>query len=138
MAEKTSKTSMKVLYKVPTYSSAPNDGVAFWNFVRFEIIPRGACYRSGIRFKGVVAQRRRAEGCSTLWHREASDKLIEIENSDWLQEIYADTRESFREYWKQKHHYMIGLRNAGTLEVIAESWELMAAEEGGWPEIELE
>jgi len=131
------KNAIKVLYKLPMHSHAPNDAVSFWNFVRFEIIPQGACFRSGIRFKGAVAQRQRAESCSTMWHHEADDRLVEVENSDWLKEIYADTNEDWRRFWKEKHHYMIYLDDLGLLEVIAESWELMPAEEGEWPKIQL-
>jgi hypothetical protein len=111
--------------------------VSFWIFFRFEIIPRGACFRSGIRFKGVVARRERAESCSTAWHHEADDRLVEVENSDWLKEVYADTHEGWRHLWQQKHHYMINLGDADTLEVIADSWELMPEEKGEWPKIEL-
>jgi hypothetical protein len=128
---------MKVLYELPMQSHAPNDGVSFWDFVRFEIIPRGACFRSGIRFKGVVARRERGESCSTEWHHEADDRLVEIENSDWLKEIYTDTDDSSRHLWKQKHHYMIYLDDAGCLEFIADGWELMPVEEGEWPKIRL-
>ena len=129
--------SIKALYDLPIHSHAPNDSVSFWDFVRFEIIPRGTCFRSGIQFDGVVAQRQRAESCTTLWHREAGNRLVEIENSDWLKEIYADTPESWRKYWKEKHHYMIYLDDMGLLEVIAESWELMPPEKGEWPKIRL-
>ena len=134
-------TSMKVLYTLPLSTTAPNDGVTFWRFVRFEYVRDNAWYRGTIEFKGVVAQRHRAESCSTRYHTAASDKLVEIENSDWLEEIYADTDESSRQYWwkekKQKHHYMIYLREADSLEIIADSWELLPEEKGEWPEITL-
>lgn len=132
------KNAIKVPYELPVHAHHPNDGVSFWNFIRFEIVPRGACFRSGIRFKGVVAQRRRAESCSTMWHHEADDRLVEVENSDWLEEVYGDTGESRHKYWKDKHHYMIYIGDGGPLEVIADSWELMPEEKGEWPKIRLE
>ncbi len=133
-----SKNSIKILYELPVHSHAPNDAVSFWDFVRFEIIPRGACFRSGIQFKGVVAQRLRGENCATPWHHEADDKLVEVEDSVWLKEIYDDTYESWRHLWRQeKHHYMIYLDELGAFEVIADSWELMPEEKGEWPKIRL-
>jgi hypothetical protein len=137
MASNTAKTATKVLYKLPPLSTAPNDGVSFWRFVRFEFARDDGWYRGGFEFKGVVARRERGQSCSTAWHSDAADRLVEIENSDWLKEIYADTKMSWREHWRQKHHYMIDLREADTLEVIADSWELLPVEKGMWPEIKL-
>jgi hypothetical protein len=130
--------AMKILYQIPPMSTFPNDGVSFWRFVRFEFARGHDWLRSGFEFKGVVAQRQRGASCSTAWHRKAADRLVEIEDSDWLKEIYADTGESWRDLWRHKHHYMIGLRDAATLEVIADSWALLPEEKGEWPRIELD
>jgi hypothetical protein len=132
------KTSMKVLYEFPKGTTAPNDGVSFWRYVRFEygIRDHGWCRRA-IEFKGVVARRERGESCSTEWHYEADDRLIEIEDSDWLKEICADTRKDWRHLCEKKHHYMITLRDMDTVELIADSWELLPEEKGEWPKIRL-
>jgi hypothetical protein len=132
-----SKNAIKVIHELPLANYNPIDDVASSDIVRFDIIPDRVCYRGAIRFTGVVARRERAESCSTPWHREAYDKLVEVENSDWLNEIYADTGESYRKYWKEKHHYMIGVNDAPIVEVIADSWELMPEEKGEWPRIKL-
>src|SRR5713226_1503014 len=87
MASNTAKTATKVLYKLPPLSTAPNDGVSFWRFVRFEFARDDGWYRGGFEFKGVVARRERGQSCSTAWHSDAADRLVEIENSDWLKEI---------------------------------------------------
>ena len=130
--------TMKVLYELPPESTSPNDGVAFWRHVRFEYIRDRAWYRRAIEFKGVVAQRRWGERCMTEWHDEADDRLVEIENSDWLREICADADDDgWRRECSEKHHYMIGLRDAATLEVIADSWKLLPEEKAEWPEIPL-
>ena len=132
------RKSMKVLYELPPQSTAPNEGVQFWSVIRFEYGVRdyGWC-RCGIRFKGVAARRERDEMCTTPWHLGSSDKLVEIEDSDWLKEICADTCEDWRPLYQKKHHYMINLRDADTVELIADSWELLPEELGEWPKIRL-
>jgi hypothetical protein len=131
------KSSMKVLYELPPLTTAPNDGVSFWRYIRFEYVRDDVWYRRAIEFEGVVARLERSESCSTVWHLGSADKLVEIENSDWLNRICADTHEDWRHLCEKKHHYMINLRDADTVELIADSWELLPEEKGEWPKIRL-
>ena len=134
----TSGKSMKVVYELPEQCTAPADGVQFWSTIRFEygIRDHGWCRRA-IRFKGVEARREREEACVNTWHYGASDKLVEINDSDWLKEICADARPHLRREFEKKHHYMIYLRDAPVVELIADSWELLPEELGEWPLIKL-
>ena len=82
-------------------------------------------YQSGITFSRVAAVRTRAERCCQPWHIEgAYDTLVEVEDSQWVDEIRADTQKMWRETW-QMHHYMIYLDSVGCFEVIAESWDAL-------------
>lgn len=68
--------------------------------------------------------RKRSEICCTSYHvKNSYDKLVEIEESDWVAEILADTDE----YWKNKitpHHYMIYLDSVGCLEILAQGYKI--------------
>jgi hypothetical protein len=104
-----------------------------WDVLLYDYIRDRVRYRSGIRFKGVAATRWRAERCCTVWHIDAYDTLVEVENSDWAKEIRADTDERWRDRW-QMHHYMFYLKDDGAFEFIADSWEILPEEKGTWPE----
>src|SRR5437016_3083991 len=118
--------SKKPLYTVPVASTAFGDGGAYMllGTIRYNYRRGGTCYRSGIRFKRVLATRTYSESASKVWHIEGSyDVLVEIEESSWVEEIQADTLDIQRrrgETWEM-HHYMIYLDSSGTFEVVAES-----------------
>jgi hypothetical protein len=92
--------------------------------------------RGGIEFKTVSATRTRAERCCKADRHIAGayDALVEVEGSDWLKEILADTDKDWRHKW-ELHHYMIYLDSAGCFELIAESFHVLPTEPGWWPEI---
>src|SRR5437879_5263611 len=77
--------------------------------IRSQYRRSGILYRSGIEFTRIAATRTWAERCCTAWHIEtAYDTLVQIENSDWVEEVRANTSEQWRNEW-QMHHYMIYL-----------------------------
>jgi hypothetical protein len=124
----------KPLYQISVPSTEFESGGAYLcgNTIRFEFYRDGVLYRSGIRFNHLHAVRNRSERCCKVWHIEdAYDTLVEVEGSQWLEEIRADTAERWRNEW-ETHHYMIYLDSAGCFEVIAASWEVLPEEQGSW------
>jgi hypothetical protein len=121
------------LYKVPVPSTAFSkeayfDGEGFFPAVRFAFKTNGDERQGLISFTNVAAIRKRAERCCTPWHIEgAYDTLVEIQDSPWVEEIWADTQVMWRDKWPM-HHYMIYLDSVGCFEVIAESWQAAPAE----------
>jgi hypothetical protein len=90
--------------------------------IRFSYEKEGETIESGLKFSRVVAVRMRAERSCTKWHIEdAYDTLVEVEDSSWVKEIYADTQKQWQDKWEM-HHYMIYLDSVGCFEVIAETW----------------
>jgi hypothetical protein len=120
------------LYHMPEPStSSVTDARLCGSILYFDYDREGTAYRSGIRFKHVLATRTRAERCCKAWHIEAYDTLVEVEGSPWVEELRADTAERWRSEWEM-HHYMIYLDSAGCFEVIAASWEVLREEVGSW------
>jgi hypothetical protein len=100
--------------------------------LRFDYCRGGVAYRSGIRFKRVLATRTRSERCCTAWHIEdAYDTLVEVSDSPWAHEIQEDMPPRWRGE-QSIHHYMIYLDSAGCFELLAESWEMIPEENGTW------
>jgi hypothetical protein len=58
------------------------------------------------------------------WQYDAGDVLVEVEDSEWVREIRADTDSDKREPMVM-HHYAIYLESIGTWEIIAESWHAL-------------
>lgn len=81
----------------------------------------GVDYFGGIKFRFPLCTRTRAERCCKVWHIEAYDTLMEVQDSSWVEEMRADTKPSWRDKWEM-HHYIIYLDSAGCFEVIADSW----------------
>ena len=126
--------TLKPIYELPVRSSRFGD-VGFHNdILYYDYMRDGVARSSGIRFDRVPAYRFRTERCVELWQQDARDILSEVEESEWVEEIRADTDESYRDRWAM-HHYVINLTHVGTFEFIAESWEALPEEEGAWPEI---
>jgi hypothetical protein len=126
--------TLKPVYALPVRSSRFDDvdychDILYYNYVR-----DGVARSGGIRFARVPAYRFRTERCVRHWEHDARDVLSEVEDSEWVREIRADTDESYRDTYGM-HHYMINLTHAGTFEIIAESWEALPDEEGEWPDI---
>src|SRR5665213_1773269 len=136
-----SMSSKKSLYQVPVASTsftteAYYEGRHPWA-LRYGYHKDAMIYRSGIRFKKLKATRHYVESCCTVWHIEAYDTLVEVEDSPWVEEIQASTAERQRrlnQKW-ELHHYMIYLDSVGSYEFIAESWEVLPEEAGSWPKI---
>jgi len=100
------------------------DGSGMIPSIRFEYEKEGVSHQEGIGFSKVLAVRTRSERCCTAWHIEGSyDTLVEVEDSQWIQELRSETEAQWRNKWEM-HHYMIYLDSAGCFEVIAESWSI--------------
>jgi|SRR5580658_8793304 hypothetical protein len=126
--------SLKPLYQLPVDSSRFGhadycDEILYYDFVR-----AGVRIRGRIRFERVPAYRFRAERCMQLWQYEAGDMLVEVEDSEWVREIRADTDRVTRD-GEVMHHYAVYLESIGAWEIIAESWEALPEQEGSWPRI---
>lgn len=80
-------------------------------------------------FDRVRAYRHRAESHCTVWHLDAYDTLVEVENSAWVAELLEAMPEDMRSLFEM-HHYMIYLDSSGCYEVVAASWRFL-------PEVEL-
>jgi hypothetical protein len=122
------------LYEVPEASTAFEYTELCGDILRYDYWREGESYRSGIRFKGVLATYTRAERCSKIWHIDPYDTLVRVDNSPWVRELRADTTKAWRDEWAM-NHYMIYLDSAGSIEVIADSWEVIPEEAGTWKSI---
>ena len=90
--------------------------------IRFTYEKDGSKREGGVKFSRVAAVRMRAERSCTKWHIEgAYDTLVEVEDSPWVKEIYADTQKQWQDKWEMLH-YMIYLDSVGCFEIIAERW----------------
>jgi hypothetical protein len=129
---------VKRLYTVPVTSTQFDLGGPYMlaGAIRYCYQIDGANRRSGIQFNRVFASRRYSEKTCKVWYIEvAYDSLVEIENSDWVEELQADTSETqFRlgQKWEM-HHYLIYLDSFGSFEAVAESWEVLPEVGGLWP-----
>jgi len=83
----------------------------------------GSMYVGGLRFERVRAYRFVAEGHCTPWHVEgAYDTLVEVEQSDWIDELLAAEPSETRARWKIRH-FLIYVDGSGAYEVAAEECE---------------
>jgi hypothetical protein len=126
--------SLKPIYELPVRSSRFGDADYCHDILYYNYVRDGAAHSSGIRFNRVPAHRFRTERCCKVWHLQSRDILSEVEDSEWVREIRADTVESYRDS-EVMHHYVIYVTHVGMFEIIAESWEALPDEEGKWPEI---
>lgn len=138
--------NMKTHYTLPEpstemYSPAATmsfDGgtlILHYDYSRYQNEQLLGVFRSGLLFHGVRAFSHRADYHCTPWQVEHSyDKLVEVEDSEWVAELKANTPESFRNQWDM-HHYMIFLDSSGCYEIVAESWVALPEEEGAWDDI---
>jgi hypothetical protein len=73
------------------------------------------------RFERARAHRHRAESHCPAWTVGAYDRLVEIDESPWLQELVAAMPEDMRDLFEM-HHYAIYLDSFGCYEVVASAW----------------
>ncbi|HET6428028.1 MAG TPA: hypothetical protein VFJ30_06450 [Phycisphaerae bacterium] len=123
----------KPIYEVPVPSTDfTMEAMLCGDTIRFGYRKQKTDYKGGIRFRGILATRTRAERCCKPWHIEQTyDTLAEVEESSWVEEMGADTEERWRDAWEM-HHFIIYLDSVGCFELIAESWEAVAEEPGTW------
>lgn len=124
------------LYEIPIPSTDfLVDAILCGNVIRYGFVRDGIELKSGIVFNNVKAKRTRSEGACTNWHIDnAYDVLVEIDDSDWIDEILEETKESRErgaEVWKL-HHYLVYLDGTGCIEVMAASWQVLDETRGSW------
>jgi hypothetical protein len=124
------------LYEVPVPSTEfVVDAVLCGSVIRYSYVRDDIEMKSGISFRNVKAKRTRSEIACTSWHIEgAYDTLVEVNDSEWVQEILAETherRERSGEIW-DLHHYLIYLDGTGCSEIVAASWQIIDEVEGSW------
>lgn len=74
---------------------------------------------SGVYFDNVQAFKRRADIYSTAWHLEAYDRVVEIGESAWVEELRDGAVPRWRDHWSMRH-FMVYIDGEGTFEVVAE------------------
>jgi len=78
--------------------------------------------RTELSFSKVRAYRHRAEAHCTAGHIEgAYDTLVEVTDSDWVNELRRDTAERLRDKWVMRH-FMIYFDSSGCYEIVANDW----------------
>jgi len=83
----------------------------------------GQKYQGELVFRKVRATRRRAELHCTVEQIEGTyDTLVEVNPSDWAEEVRADTNSQFQNQWILRH-FRIYFDSAGCYEFLADSWE---------------
>lgn len=77
-------------------------------------------HTGGLRFHRVRAYRFRAEGHCTPWHvQDAYETLVEIEKSDWIDELLAAQQD--HDWGWRIRHFLIYIDGSGAYEVAAEN-----------------
>lgn len=108
-----------------------NDSALCGNTLKYDFIKEGRCVSGGIKFNLVKAKRTRSEGSCIAWHVDGVyDRLVEVCESEWVQEIMKDTQDRQQrlgQVWNLCH-YMIYLDGLGCVEVIATSYSVLPEE----------
>jgi hypothetical protein len=125
----------KELWIFPVPSTCINTGVilkyekgdAILSFDYFDEEKEDNVYHHSIIFETVVCHRHSSEKF-TKSLRCSYDKLIEISNSEWVNELSAISPE-WAEYWGIKH-FSIYLDGYGLYEFVAKDFKITDAEEG--------
>lgn len=88
--------------------------------LRFDYDRNGSAYNSGLVFKKVRAHKYVAETHCPAWKIEmAYDKLVELNQSDFIQDILQNTDPRDLQ---DMNHYMIYFDGDGCFEIASESW----------------
>jgi len=124
------------LYEIQVPSTElVEDAVLCGNVIRYGYVRDGIALKGGITFSNVKAKRTRSDEACTAWHiEEVYDTLVEVQQSEWVDQIMEETRDRqqrFGQTWKL-HHFMIYLDGSGCIEVIADSWCALGEEPGSW------
>lgn len=132
---------VKELWVFPVPSSAiaegdvqliyPGDN-AWLLFDYYDVNGNGAVFNSGILFHTPEAIRHRSEMFS-INLMDAYDRLVEIEDSDWVAGFRLINRQA-ADYWKLKH-YAIFLKSYGLYEFLASDFTILDTKEGGLNEL---
>jgi hypothetical protein len=100
--------------------------------IRFEYEDAGRRQVLVLAFPGCRAIKQLAERFSVAASLEiAYDTLVEIRNSPWLAELEDEARRH-RQHSPGLHHYLIYLDDFGTLDVVADRWEIRAGMPSDW------
>jgi len=104
-----------------------DDSRGAWT-LRYSYFVEDRLHQAGVEFSRRRAYRYRAESHCTVWHLDAYDTLVEVENSEWVAELREAMPEDMRDMFEM-HHYMIYLDSSGCFEVVAASWQFLPESE---------
>lgn len=99
--------------------------------LRFDYYRDSIAKKSGIRFLEVIALRTRSERACTSWHIRPYDKLSEVLESEWVQQMMTEMPNQYRSSFEHRH-FMIFLDSSGCFEVLAKNFEIIPEEDGTW------
>ena len=99
--------------------------------LRFDYYRDSKAKRSGIRFGEVMALKTRGERACTSWHIRPYDKLTEVVDSEWAQQMMVELPSQYRSSFEHRH-FMIYLDSSGCFEVLAKDFEVLPEEDGEW------
>lgn len=126
----------QILWELPFPSTALcgdvvmiHPGATAWMVFSYcDIKNVSAAYNSGLKFKHVQAFRFSCEPFATLSALDAYDKIIEIESSEWIQQLKA-INAKVCDFWGLRH-FGIYLDSNGFYEFLASEFEVLETKNG--------
>lgn len=125
----------KDLFKIKGPSSSSVSGVSLEYpggtlTLKFDYVRDNIVYSSGFKFLKVRALRHCAEiHCNFEHVKLAYDRLVEIYDSNWKNDLLNFTADDLRNMWVM-NHYLFYFDGSGSFEIIAESWEEIPEQKG--------
>lgn len=93
-------------------------------FISYSYWEGGAHRESGVRFRHVQAFQRRAGIYSTSWHLQAYDRVLEIVDSPWAEDLREAAAQPWRDRWVLRH-FLLYIDGEGAFEALAEDVEFL-------------
>jgi hypothetical protein len=118
------------LYQLPKEFGNPDLTLRDLRTLRFWTVVRGKKLCAGFCFNGVGAIQIRSGKCFEEWQDDTYYELAEVIGSPWKEQVLNAAGEEYS-WYRTKHHYAIS-DDSYCYEFIADSWELLPAEE--WQE----
>lgn len=84
----------------------------------------------GLAFTRVRAYRFRADGECTAWHIAAYEKLVEVLDSPWIEELMAVRVGTYGPLPWPVRHFMAYFDDAGCFEIAAADWSVLPPQPG--------
>lgn len=63
---------------------------------------------------------------------DAFDRIVEVRKSSWKNQILRERKGYVPDYMFSLKHFMIYTEDFGSIQVLADSFEIMAEESGDW------